>query len=354
MIQTPVVPDETALAETANTIRQHVIRMLLAGACRAGFGAALVEAGEGNADVVVLTGDLAESTKVDGFRDRFPQRFFEVGVAEQNMMGIAAGLALTGKIPFLASYATFSPGRSWDQFRVSVAYSGANVKVAGAHAGLSVGPDGATHQALEDIAITRVLPNLTVVVPCDYQQTMRVVHALAGLDGPAYLRFGRTTTPVFTTVETPFEIGRAETLRHGDALTIAACGPLLYEALRAAEQLHADGIEARVLDCHTVKPLDAEAIVAAANETGALVTVEEHQITGGLGGAIAETLARHAPCPVEMVAMPDHFGESGPPDALLAKWGLTAPAIASAAHRVLARKDRPGTTRDSEPAPAGK
>lgn len=307
--------------------------------CRAGFGDALVELGEQNRDVVVLTADLAGSTNVEGFADRYPDRFFQVGVAEQNMMGVAAGLALAGKIPFTASYATFSPGRSWDQLRVSVAYTQANVKVVGAHAGLSVGPDGATHQALEDLAITRVLPNLTVLAPCDYQQTIKAVHAIAELDGPCYLRFGRTATPAFTTADTPFDIGRADVLRDGDDLTILACGPLVYEALLAAEHLHAQQVEARVLNCHTVKPLDVSAVVAAAQQTGALLTVEEHQIHGGLGGAVAETLALHAPTPLEMVAMPDHFGESGPPEELLTKWELTAPAIVEKAQRALDRKN---------------
>ncbi len=307
-------------------------------ACRAGFGDALVQLGERNEDVVVLTGDLADSTKVDAFQERYPDRFFEVGVAEQNMMGIAAGLALAGKIPFTSSYATFSPGRSWDQLRVSVVYTGANVKVVGAHAGLSVGPDGATHQALEDLAMTRVLPNLTVVVPCDYEETVKATHALAEHDGPCYMRFGRSQTPAFTTKDTPFRIGRAEVLRDGDDLTIVACGPLVYEALLAAERLHAGQVEARVLNCHTIKPLDLAAVTAAANETGALVTVEEHQVHGGLGGAVAEVLAQQAPTPLEMVAMPDHFGESGTPEELLATWGLTAPTIVERARRVLTRK----------------
>ncbi|MGH3404272.1 MAG: transketolase family protein [Streptosporangiaceae bacterium] len=306
--------------------------------CRAGFGDALTDLGEEDQNIVVLTGDLAESTKVDGFRDRFPARFFEAGVAEQNMMGIAAGLALAGKTPFLSSYATFSPGRSWDQFRVSVAYTGANVKVAGAHAGLSVGPDGATHQAMEDIAITRVLPGVTVVVPCDYCEAVKATRAIAARHGPAYMRFGRTATPAFTTPDSPFEIGRAEVLCDGGDLAIVACGPLVYEALLAARQLHSEGIEARVINSHTIKPLDVAALTAAAAETGAIVTVEEHQVHGGLGGAVAEVLAAHHPAPVEMVAMPDHFGESGPPGELLAKWGLTAPSIAGAARRVLARK----------------
>lgn len=305
---------------------------------RAGFGDALVRLGAVNEDVVVLTADLAESTKVDGFRDKFPGRFFQVGVAEQNMMGIAAGLALTAKVPFISSYATFSPGRNWDQFRVSVAYSNANVKIAGAHAGLSVGPDGATHQALEDIAITRVLPGVVVVVPCDYHEAVRVTEAFAAYQGPAYLRFGRASTPVFTTPQSPFEIGRANVLRNGTDVAIIGCGPPLYEALKAAERLASEQIQARVINCHTIKPLDVETIVNAAGDTGAIVTVEEHQIIGGLGGAVAEALAQHLPTPVEMVAMPDHFGESGTADELLEKWGLTAPSIVAAAKRAIARK----------------
>jgi transketolase len=313
-------------------------RELASRAPRDGFGDGLVILGERNPAVVVLTGDLADSTRVSGFRDRFPDRFFQVGVAEQNMMGIAAGLAICGKIPFCSSYATFSPGRNWDQLRVSVCYSEANVKVAGAHAGLSVGPDGATHQALEDIAITRVLPNMTVVVPCDYHQTLKATIALAEHRGPAYFRFGRERTPVFTTPETPFELGRAQMLRHGSDLTIVACGPLVLEALKAARALAAEGIEARVLNFHTIKPLDVETLVAAARETGALVTVEEHQVHGGLGSAVAEALALHHPAPIEMVAMPDSFGESGRAEELLEKWGLTAPAIVERARRVLMRR----------------
>jgi transketolase len=313
-------------------------RELASRAPRDGFGDGLVILGERNPAVVVLTGDLADSTRVSGFRDRFPDRFFQVGVAEQNMMGIAAGLAICGKIPFCSSYATFSPGRNWDQLRVSVCYSEANVKVAGAHAGLSVGADGATHQALEDIAITRVLPNMTVVVPCDYHQTLKATIALAEHRGPAYFRFGRERTPVFTTPETPFELGRAQMLRHGSDLTIVACGPLVLEALKAARALAAEGIEARVLNFHTIKPLDVETLVAAARETGALVTVEEHQVHGGLGSAVAEALALHHPAPIEMVAMPDSFGESGRAEELLEKWGLTAPAIVERARRVLMRR----------------
>jgi transketolase len=305
---------------------------------RQGFGDGLVELGERDRRVVVLTGDLADSTKVSAFRDRFPERFFDVGVAEQNMMGVAAGLALTGKVPFVSSYATFSPGRNWDQFRVSVAYTGANVKVAGAHTGLSVGPDGATHQAMEDLAMVRALPDVTVVVPCDAEETRKATLAIAGMDGPAYLRFTRNATPLLTTPEAPFVLGRANVVRDGDDVTIVACGPLLAEAMRAAVILAGDGIDARVVNNHTIKPLDEATLVGAAQETGALLTVEEHQVNGGLGGAVAELLAQRHPVPMDIVGMPDHFGESGPPEALLERWGLNAEEIARRAVVLVARK----------------
>ncbi|HEX4214115.1 MAG TPA: transketolase C-terminal domain-containing protein [Candidatus Dormibacteraeota bacterium] len=306
--------------------------------CRAGFGDALLELAEDMPELVVLTGDLADSTRVAPFAAAHPSRFFDMGVAEQNMMGVAAGLAIGGKVPFLTSYATFSPGRNWDQFRVSVAYTEANVKVVGAHAGLSVGPDGATHEALEDIAIVRVLPGVTVVVPCDYEQARLATHALAHHRGPDYIRFGRENTPVFTTPRTPFELGRAQVYRDGSDVTIVGCGPLVHEALLAASQLAEEGISARVVNSHTVKPLDVETIVRCAEETGAIVSVEEHQVTGGLGGAIAEALARNRPTPMEFVGMPDSFGESGKAGELLEKWGLTAPSITRKVRAVLARK----------------
>ncbi|MGH7911936.1 MAG: transketolase family protein [Candidatus Dormibacteraceae bacterium] len=306
--------------------------------CRAGFGQALVELGETNEDVVVLTGDLADSTRVAPFAKAYPKRFFDMGVAEQNMMGTAAGLAIAGKVPFLTSYATFSPGRNWDQFRVSVAYTRANVKVVGAHAGLSVGQDGATHQALEDLAMVRVLPGVTVVAPCDFEQARLATLALAAHQGPAYIRFGREDTPVFTTAQTPFQLGRAQLFRNGSDVTIAACGPLVFEALLAAEALSGEGISARVVNVHTLKPIDVEAIRRCASETGCVVTVEEHQITGGLGGAVAEVLGEHRPAPLERVGMPDSFGESGRASQLLEKWGLTAPAIVTKARRAVARK----------------
>lgn len=309
--------------------------------CRAGFGQALVELGETNPDVVVLTGDLADSTRVAPFAKAYPSHFFDMGVAEQNMMGVAAGLAIGGKIPFLTSYATFSPGRNWDQFRVSVAYSRANVKVVGAHAGLSVGPDGATHEALEDLAMVRVLPGVTVVVPCDYEQARLATHAMAAHRGPDYIRFGREDTPVFTTPQTPFELGKSQIFRDGSDVTLFACGPLCFEALLAADTLDREGISARVVNVHTLKPIDVELVMDSMAQTGCAVTVEEHQITGGLGGAVAEVLCEHCPAPLERVGMPDSFGESGTARQLLEKWGLTAPAIVEKARKVVARKGAP-------------
>ncbi|OGY29888.1 MAG: transketolase [Candidatus Woykebacteria bacterium RIFCSPHIGHO2_12_FULL_45_10] len=307
---------------------------------RDGYGQGLLELGEKDKNVVVLTADLAESTRVEEFGKKFPDRFIECGVAEQNMMGIAAGLALTGKTPFVSSYAVFSPGRSWDQLRVSVCYTQANVKVAGAHTGISVGPDGATHQALEDIAIVRVLPNITVVVPCDVHEARKTTLAAAEHKGPFYFRFGREKTPIITTAETPFKIGEALTLRDGDDVTIIACGSLVYQALLAAEQLVTEGISARVVNNHTIKPIDKLGLAKAAKETGAVVTVEEHQINGGLGGAVAETLAENYPVPIERVGMPDTFGESGAPGELLEKYGMSVKKIKEAVKSVLKRKDK--------------
>jgi transketolase len=307
-------------------------------ATRDGYGDGLLEIGELDEDVVVLTGDLAESTRAQKFGDKWPDRFFEVGVAEQNMMGIAAGLALAGKTPFVSSYATFSPGRNWDQLRVSVAYSQANVKVAGAHSGLSVGPDGATHQAMEDISIVRSLPNMTVVVPCDYLEAKKATVALGKMQGPAYFRFGREKTSLFTTADTPFVVGRAEILCEGKDVALIACGALVYEALKAAEELSSDGISAMVVNNHTVKPLDVRTISHMAAETGAVVTAEEHQVMGGMGSAVAECLAQHCPVPLEMVGMPDHFGESGKPEELLSKWGMSSKEIVLKAKHAIVRK----------------
>ena len=305
---------------------------------RNGYGDGLLELGATNPDVVVLTGDLAESTRALPFQQKYPDRFIECGVAEQNMMGVAAGLALAGKIPFVSSYATFSPGRSWDQLRVSVCYGKANVKVAGAHTGISVGPDGATHQALEDIAITRVLPNLTVVVPCDAEETRKATLAAVAVQGPYYFRFTRDKTPVITTKDTPFEIGKAYVCIEGKDVTIAACGPLLHEAILAARELEKEGISAEVINCHTIKPFDVETLVASAKKTKCCVTVEEHQITGGFGGAVCESLSRNFPVPIESVGMPDCFGESGEPEELLTKYGMKASDIVKAVKKVVGRK----------------
>ncbi len=307
---------------------------------RNGYGTALIELAEKNPEVMVLTGDLADSTRVLGFWKKYPDRFLECGIAEQNMMGVAAGLALAGKIPFVSSYAVFVPGRNWDQLRVSVCYGNANVKVAGAHSGISVGPDGATHQALEDIAITRVLPNLTVIVPCDAEETRKCTHAVAGFVGPCYFRFAREKTPVITTTESPFVIGKINTVIEGSDVTIAACGPLLAEAMNAARDLEQQGISAEVLNCHTIKPFDINAFVASVKKTGCCVTVEEHQITGGLAGVVAETLGRNFPAPMESVGMPDHFGESGEPNELLKKYGMTKEDIIEAAKRSVIRKKK--------------
>ncbi len=304
---------------------------------RNGFGDALLELGEKNKDVVVLTGDLAESTRSLAFGQKYPQRFFEAGIAEQNMMSIAAGLALSGKIPFISSYAVFNPGRNWDQLRISVCYSRANVKVAGAHAGVSVGPDGATHQALEDIAITRVIPNLIVIVPCDYHETKKATIAAAAINGPVYFRFAREKTPVFTTPASPFKVGRAETLKEGKDVVIVGAGPILYEALLAAKQLSAK-INVGVLNLHTIKPIDRAALIKAAKSAGAIVTIEEHQAIGGIGGAVSEILSENYPVPIKRVGVLDRFGESGEPGQLIEKFGLGSKSIARAAIDVMRLK----------------
>ena len=304
---------------------------------RAGFGEGLVEAGK-DPRVFALCADLTDSIKISGFAKAYPERFLEIGVAEQNMMGIAAGLALTGKIPFIASYAVFNPGRNWDQLRVSVCYSQANVKIVGAHAGLSVGPDGATHQALEDIAITRVLPGLTVVVPTDALEAKKAVLALALHVGPAYIRFGRDKNPQLTTPETPFVIGKANLFREGKDVTLLANGPLVYEDLVAAEELSKQGIEAEVLSVPTVKPLDNDAILASAKKTGAVVTAEEAQASGGLGSAVAELLGEQYPVPMYRIGVRDSFGESGKPEELMVKYGLKASNIVTAAKELQTRK----------------
>lgn len=302
---------------------------------RKGYGEALVELGQSNPNVVVLTGDLAESTTAHMFREKFPERFVECGVAEQNMMGIAAGLALSGKIPFISSYAVFSPGRSWDQLRVSVCYSQANVKIAGAHTGISVGPDGATHQALEDIAITRVLPNMTVIAPADSVETKKVTLAAASISGPVYFRFARNATPVFSTIESPFKIGRAEVLKDGKDLLLVACGPVVYNCLVAALELEGEGVSVAVINNHTIKPIDRQTISEWAFKCKKVLTVEEHQISGGMGSAVTEVLAEDCPVPVYRLGIFDHFGESGEPEELLKKFKLDSVGIMQYIKKVL-------------------
>lgn len=305
---------------------------------RDGFGEALLQIGEENSNAVVLSADLTSSTGLTLFEKKFPGRFFQVGVAEQNLMGIASGLAIAGKIPFLASYAVFNPGRNWDQLRVSVCYSNLNVKVVGAHTGLSVGPDGATHQALEDIAITRVLPNLIVVVPCDYEEAKKATHAIAKHKGPSYLRLTREKSPVFTSEKSNFEIGKANVLREGKDITLIACGPLVYEALKAANELYSGHlISCEVINSHTVKPLDTKTILESAKKTKAVITIEEHQINGGLGGAVSEFLSEHFPVKIKRIGMQDKFGESGNPKELLEKYGMSASHIKVAVRHLLNR-----------------
>lgn len=306
---------------------------------RNGYGDALLELGAHDERVVVLTADLAESTRAHLFRDKYPERFIDCGVSEQNMVGVAAGLALSGKIPFLSSYAVFMPGRTWDQVRVSVCYSQTNVKLIGAHAGLSVGPDGATHQALEDIAIMRVLPNLVVLVPCDYNETKQATLAMAAYEGPAYLRMTREKSPVILSEDTPFVIGKHAILRVGSDVTIVACGPLVYQALCAAETLAKRGIEAEVINASTIKPFDDKTLLKSIKKTGCAVTVEEHQVYGGLYGAVSEICAKLLPIPIEAIGMPDSFGESGTPEELLHAYGMTEEAIVKVAKLAIKRKD---------------
>jgi len=305
---------------------------------RDGYGQGLLELGKSNPQVVVLDADLAKSTRSDWFMKEYPDRFFDIGIAEQDMLGTAAGLALAGKIPFVTTYGVFVAGRAWDQIRTTIAYGELNVKIAGAHGGISVGADGATHQALEEFALMRVLPGMTLVAPCDAIQAKKATVAAAGMQGPCYLRFTREATPVFTKDDEPFQIGKSIILKEGSDLTIIACGPILYEALQAHNLLNKLGISARVINMHTIKPLDEAALLKAAEETGAIITAEEHQILGGLGGAIAEFLVQNNPVPVEMIGINDTFGESGPPNELAEKYGLTAKHIVQAAQKVLKRK----------------
>ncbi len=312
-------------------------------ATRTGFGHGLVLAGDKNADVVALCADLTESTQMHFFRDKFPARFFEMGVAEQNMASVASGMSAMGKIPFIASYAMFSPGRNWEQIRTTICYNNRHVIIAGSHAGVSVGPDGGSHQALEDIALARVLPRMTVISPCDAIEARKAVLASVDMEGPVYIRLARNKTPVMTTNETPFEIGKAQmfydsSFPQGRPVGIIATGPLLHKALKVAEQLKKEKISVQVWNFATIKPLDEKALVEIAKNCGAIVTVEEHQIAGGLGSAVSECLAQNFPVPIEFIGVRDQFGQSGTPEELIEHYGLGESNIAEAIKKVISRK----------------
>ncbi|MDB9929701.1 transketolase family protein [Schleiferiaceae bacterium] len=305
---------------------------------RSGFGAGLEELGKTNENVVALCADLTGSLKMNAFADQNPDRFYQVGIAEANMMGIAAGLTIGGKIPFTGTFANFSTGRVYDQIRQSIAYSGKNVKICASHAGLTLGEDGATHQILEDIGLMKMLPHMVVINPCDYNQTKAATIAIAEYDGPVYLRFGRPKVANFTPTDAKFEIGKGDVLTEGTDVTIVATGHLVWEALQAAEALETAGLSAEVIGMATIKPLDEKAILASVSKTGCVVTAEEHNRFGGLGESVAQTLVTNNPVPQEFVAVNDSFGESGTPVQLMEKYGLNADAIVTAAQKVIARK----------------
>jgi transketolase len=306
---------------------------------KAGFGEGLVAAGLTNNSIVCLGSDITASVGCDLFAKAFPDRFFSLGIAEQNCVGVAAGLALAGKIPVFSTYGVFAALRATDQIRVSVCYNNLHVVIGGAHAGVSVGPDGATHQALEDIGMMRVLPGMTVLSPCDATQTMQaVIQAIEYCQGPVYIRFGREAMPDFTNESDPFVIGKATVMKDGDDLTIIATGHMVWEALEAAVELKNSGISARVLNIHTIKPLDGDAVIRAANQTGAILTVEEHQVSTGLGSAVAEYLVERCPVPMKLIGMADRFGESGRPHELMEKYGMTSKNIVNEAIALYARK----------------
>lgn len=306
---------------------------------RSGFGAAMLELGRTNPKVVALCADLTGSLKLEEFAAEFPTRFFQAGIAEANMMGIAAGLTIGGKIPFATTFANFATGRVYDQIRQSIAYSGKNVKIGASHAGLTLGEDGATHQILEDIGLMKMLPGMTVINPCDYNQTRAATIAASMHYGPVYLRFGRPKVPNFTATDQDFVIGKAITLQEGNDVTIFATGHMVWKALEACKVLMADGISAEVINIHTIKPLDNEAVIRSVSKTGCVVTAEEHQKNGGMGDSIMQVLASRYPAPVEMVAVNDRFGESGKPEELIKKYHLDVPDIAQAAIKVLQRKN---------------
>ena len=303
-----------------------------------GFGDGIVEAARTNPNIIALTADLLGSMKLNQFIKEFPERFIQCGIAEANMIGIAAGLTIGGKIPYTTTFANFSTGRVYDQIRQSVAYSGKNVKICASHAGLTLGEDGATHQILEDIGLMKMLPGMTVIVPCDYAQTKAATMAIADYQGPVYLRFGRPSWPIFTT-ERPFEIGKAQQFSDGTDVTIFACGHLVWNAIQAGAALEEKGISVEVINIHTIKPLDEAAVINSLRKTRCAVTAEEHNVIGGLGDAIAQTAAKHIPVPIEYVGTKDTFGESGTPAQLLKKYGLDVPDIIAAAEKVMARKN---------------
>ncbi|MBI3273704.1 MAG: transketolase family protein [Candidatus Colwellbacteria bacterium] len=316
---------------------------------RDGYGLGLVQAADENPNVVALCADLTESTRTEAFAKKYPERFVEMGVAEQNMASVAAGMSLMGKIPYIASYAMFSPGRNWEQIRTTICYNEANVKICGAHTGVSVGPDGATHQAIEDIAITRPIANMQVFAPCDMYEAQKVTYAVSKINGPCYIRYAREKTPVFTTEETPFEIGKAqiywevEPLAEGSTSThpdvaIIACGPLLHNAILAAAELEKEGVKVRVINNASIKPMDEETIIKAAKDAKCVVTVEEHQVAGGMGSAVAEILAKNYPVPIEFIGVQNQFGQSGEPNELIEHYGMGVSHIKEAVKKVLKRK----------------
>lgn len=305
---------------------------------RSGFGEGLHELGKSNSNVVALCADLTGSLKMNAFEKDFPDRFFQVGIAEANMMGIAAGMTIGGKIPYTGTFANFSTGRVYDQIRQSIAYSGKNVKICASHAGLTLGEDGATHQILEDIGMMKMLPNMTVIVPCDFNQTKQATIAIAEHEGPVYLRFGRPSVPIFTPENGSFQIGKADVILEGKDVSIIACGHLVWKAIEAAQELAKEGIDAEVINMHTIKPLDVDAILKSVRKTRCVVTAEEHMLNGGLGDSVAQVLSQHLPTPHEYVGVNDTFGESGTPDELMTKYGIDTADVFRAVKKVIARK----------------
>ncbi|MFT6501710.1 MAG: transketolase [Crocinitomicaceae bacterium] len=305
---------------------------------RSGFGEGLLEIGKRNKDVVALCADLTGSLKMNAFENEFPERFFQIGIAEANMMGIAAGMTIGGKIPYTGTFANFSTSRVYDQIRQSIAYSQKNVKICASHAGLTLGEDGATHQVLEDIGMMKMLPNMTVIVPCDFNQTKQATIAIADLEGPVYLRFGRPSVPIFIKPDADFQIGKADTIIEGTDVTIIACGHLVWKSIEAAQELAKKGISAEVINMHTIKPFDNKAVLDSVAKTGCVVSAEEHMINGGLGDSIAQLLSRSNPVPQEYVGVNDTFGESGTPAELMTKYGIDTANVVAAAEKVIERK----------------